>query len=199
MIRKWLILITFFVCPIAFADSSATLSKLLQSTQTLQADFSQVVYDEAQHPLSTSVGSFILEKPNKFYWIITKPTKQIIVNDGKSIWNYQPDLEQVVVSKSTNGIDATPLAILGGSASALTKNFVITQINSNTFKLMAKKPGTFKYVWLYFVNNLIDGMKLQDALGQSTKLEFSHVVANSAIPNTKFIFTVPDGVDVIHN
>jgi len=199
MIKKILIALSFFLFQIANAESSAVLSELLQNTQTIQADFSQIVYDEDGHALSTSIGSFVLKKPNKFYWIITKPSKQIIVNDGKNIWNYQPDLEQVIVSKSSNTLQATPLAILSGSTGALTKNFSITQTDNNTFKLVAKHDGTFKYVWLNFSKGIINGMKLQDALGQSTTLKFSHVIVNIVPPSTKFMFTIPDGVDVIHN
>lgn len=199
MIRNFFFLSLFFICQNVFADPAATLGNLLQSTHTIQADFSQVVYDEDNRALSTSLGFFILQEPNKFYWEITKPSKQIIVNDGKNMWNYQPDLEQVVVSKATNALEATPLAILSGSIAALNKNFTISQVDSNTFKLVAKQTGTFKYVWLYFSKGVINGMKLQDALGQNTQLQFSHVSTNTAVSSTKFMFTVPDGVDVIHN
>jgi len=170
---------------------------LLQKTKVIKAEFKQTVYDNDQHLISSSSGMFILQQPNKFYWLIETPNKQIIVNDSKKIWNYQPDLEQVTVKPSNAALSATPLAILSGSATALTNNFIIQRINDQLFSLTAKQHGSFKYVWLYFNKGIISSMELQDALGQKTKLTFSKVRTDIQVPANQFKFTAPPKVDVI--
>lgn len=179
------------------APASQELTALLRQTQNIKANFVQTVYGEQHSVLSKSTGYFILQQPGRFYWVIATPMKQIIINDGQKIWNYQPELEQVVVKSANQAVQATPLAILGGSSSALQRGFTITRVDQDTFRLQAKKSGTFKYIWLHFTKGIISSMKLQDALGQSTELKFSKVVTNLKVSNSKFKFTAPSGVDVI--
>lgn len=200
MLRKFFAVILLALSPLTFGQSAAeNLSGLLEQTKAIQADFVQTVYDENNTVLSKSFGNFILQRPDKFYWLITKPMKQIIINDGKKIWNYQPDLDQVVVSKASAAVGVTPLAILSGSTQALRNNFVITQVDSSSFKLTAKQSGTFKFVWLDFSHGVISGMKLEDSLGQNTTLEFSNVQTNVSVARNKFTFKVPKDVDVVNS
>lgn len=199
MIRKLLLIATLFCSPALLAATAAQqLSTLLASANTISADFKQTVYDDQGSSLTTSTGQFILSRPDKFYWVVNTPSVQIIVNDGKKIWNYQPDLEQVVVMQTAKAMGAVPLAILSGSISNLQQAFTVSQDNSNTFKLTAIHPSSFQTIWLYFSNGKISGMKLQDQLHQSTQLNFINVKINATVDNKKFVFTPPKGVDVVN-
>ncbi|MBX9705542.1 MAG: outer membrane lipoprotein chaperone LolA, partial [Gammaproteobacteria bacterium] len=180
------------------ATPAQQLSALLASANTISADFKQTVFDDEGTSLATSTGQFILSRPDKFYWVVNTPSVQIIVNDGKKIWNYQPDLEQVVVMPAGKAMGAVPLAILSGSMNDLQQAFTVTQSNSSTFKLTAIHPISFQYIWLYFSNGKISGMKLQDRLNQSTQLNFINVKLNETVDNKKFVFTPPKGVDIVN-
>jgi outer membrane lipoprotein carrier protein len=42
-------------------------------------------------------------------------------------------------------------------------------------------------------------MKIADALGQTTRLEFSNVVSNAAVAADAFHFVPPKGADILDN
>lgn len=198
--KKLLFLILCLLSTSVFAQTpTQQLSDLLKNTRTLEANFTQTVLDDHKQPISKSSGDFILQQPNKFYWHVKQPMQHIIINDGKKMWDYQPDLQQVIVKPVSQAIAATPLAILSGSVTALTKNYIITKESNSVFKLVSKHSNSFKTVWLYFSDAKITGMELQDVLGQSTKLEFTHVKINPHISANQFIFKRPKGVDLINS
>lgn len=199
MLRRIFFIGLLLCSPVLLAATAAQqLSTLLAGANTISADFKQTVFDDQGTSLATSTGQFILSRPDKFYWVVNTPSTQIIVNDGKKIWNYQPDLEQVVVMPASKAMGAVPLAILSGSMSDLQQAFTVTQSGSNTFKLTAIHPSSFQTIWLYFTNGKISGMKLQDRLNQSTQLNFINVKLNATVDNKKFVFTPPKGVDVVN-
>ncbi len=196
--KKIIIVLLCLISPVLFATrASQVLASLLQKTHSINANFTQTVYDANKQQLTKSSGLFMFQQPNKFYWLIQQPMKQLIICNGQKIWNYQPDLAQVVVKPLTSGITATPLAMLSGSQEVLTKHFTVSQINDNTFKLVAKQHSNFQIVWLYFNAGVINAMTLQDALGQRTVLDFDNVQSGVNISANKFTFTPPKGVDIV--
>ena len=192
-----LMLLTTFI----FADpGSDALIKMFSNINSISANFKQTVYDQNGNALSVSTGSLLIARPDKFRWNMTAPMTQLSVGDGKQVWTYQPDLEQVSVNPMTAQIGQTPLAILSGSVSALTQYFTIQATSNQTFKLMAKDPNApFSEVDLQFNGSLISSMTLIDSLDQKTVLSFSNVKNNLAVLASQFTFVVPQGVDVVNN
>jgi outer membrane lipoprotein carrier protein len=184
-----------------FADpGSDALIKMFSNINSISADFKQTVYNQNGSSLSVSTGSMLIARPDKFRWNMTSPMTQLSVGDGKKVWTYQPDLEQVSVNPMTAQIGQTPLAILSGSVSALTQYFTIQATSNQTFKLMAKDTNApFSEVDLKFNGNTISSMTLFDSLDQKTVLSFSNVKNNLIIPANQFTFVVPQGVDVVNN
>jgi outer membrane lipoprotein carrier protein len=193
------VILYFFTTTLLAQSATMQLSNLLKNTHTLKANFIQIVLDEHKHAMSKSSGNFVLQQPNKFYWHVKQPMQHVIINNGKKVWDYQPDLQQVVVKPISQAIATTPLAILSGSTSALTKNFIISRESNSTFKLTNKHSNSFKTVWLYFNNGKIAGMQLQDILGQTTRLQFTHVEINPSVSTQQFIFKRAKGVDLINS
>ncbi|KPK52235.1 MAG: hypothetical protein AMS22_09555 [Thiotrichales bacterium SG8_50] len=64
------------------------LHRFFTTVNSVQAQFSQVVLDEALNTIQESAGTLYIERPNKFRWDYDAPFKQEIVADGKQIWVY---------------------------------------------------------------------------------------------------------------
>lgn len=179
-------------------DAADSLIDLFSNTQTISGKFTQTVYDQSGKSLAKSSGNFIIQRPNKFRWDVKTPMQQLTIADGNKIWLYQPDLMQVTVSRMTQKVGQTPLAILSGSSAALQNNFLIRSNGNNGYKLISKvNQSPFKVIMLYFVNNKISQMQLYDNLGQKTQINFSGVTSNESVSNNAFRFRVPKGVDII--
>jgi outer membrane lipoprotein carrier protein len=184
-----------------FANTASdNLVAAFKNTTTIQGQFTQRVYNQRQHLLSSSHGNFKIQRPNKFVWNVTKPMAQLTIADGKQIWLYQPDLLQVTVSPMTQKIGATPLAILSGSTAALTQNFTMKQLGPQKYALTAKQSDSaFSKITLQLAGKTIKKMQLADSFGQKTVINFTDVSINNTLAKKAFTFTPPKGVDVIKN
>ena len=59
-----------------------------------------------------SSGSFEFQRPGKFRFNYAKPFEQLIVADGKTLWLYDADLNQVTERAQAQVLGSTPAAIL---------------------------------------------------------------------------------------
>ncbi len=70
---------------------------MLNQLKTLQAEFTQRVEDLHGNVIDRSHGTLYLVRPGKFRWENHGSETQIIVTNGKTLWLYDPDLQQVTV------------------------------------------------------------------------------------------------------
>lgn len=181
-------------------SSDMQLKAFLITTRTLSCDFKQVSIDEHGNPVKTSYGKFYLKKPGRFRWDYQRPFKQEIVSNGKKVWFYDADLEQVTVKHLDRAIGATPAMLLSGEMS-LERNFIVekqgTDEGMQWVRLRPKNENSsFKYILIGMDGKTIGGMELSDNFGQLTRIYFSDVKKNYPIDGTTFQFTAPPGVDV---
>lgn len=201
--RAALILLISLFCELAYANDANQLQTLLQSVNTIQADFNQSVLDDFGNLLQSSKGSMSIARPGKFKWRIASPNEQLLIADGEKLWIYDIDLEQVTIKKVTTGIGDTPALLLSGPASDVVKFFNIKKLkhenNKLQFELRSKdKDAMFETITLKFYFDKIQEMRLADSLGQETVVKFSNTKINKTINKNEFNFTPPKGVDVIN-
>ena len=117
--------------------------------------------------------------PTFAYWPSTAVplAEQVIVADGKQIWLYDPELEQVTVRRLDDTLSATPAMLLSGEGK-LRDNFKVVSAkredNVDWVTLEPVRPDTdFKSVTLGFVGAELRHMQLADKLNQTTSLEFA--------------------------
>lgn len=197
-----LALLCLFSMSAAAVEMSADmqLKALLITTRTLSCDFKQVSLDERGNPVKTSYGRFYLKKPGRFRWDYQRPFKQEIISNGKKVWFYDADLEQVTVKHLDQAIGATPAMLLSGEMS-LDHNFIVekqgTDEGMQWVRLRPKdENSSFKYILIGMDGKTIGGMELSDNFGQLTRIYFSDVKKNYPIDGAMFHFTAPPGVDV---
>jgi outer membrane lipoprotein carrier protein len=199
------IILAFASLAIAANNSSTiaanNLITIFNKTNTISSKFKQIVKDSSGQIIATSTGSMIIQRPNRFRWDTQTPMAQLAIADGQQVWLYQPDLEQVTISKMSHEIGQTPLAILSGSITSLQQNFVIEQTNPNEFTLTARKNAVpfHQVILLFDKQERLSQMQLKDELGQTTVLYFTDLKINAAVAKNSFSFAVPKGVDVIRN
>ncbi len=178
------------------------LDAFYKGIKTMQAGFVQTSFDENGKPAQTSEGVFALQRPGKFRFEYTKPYRQLYVADGGKIWNYDPDLEQVIVKSTGSALGDTPALLLSGER-PLERDFSITDLKRDGSDLQwlelrpKKGESSFKSVRLGFSSRGLRLMEVVDALGQTTRLQFRDIKVNRPLPDKLFRFTAPRGVDVI--
>ena len=182
------------------------LNGLLKNTKSMSANFSQTTKGSSGSRSSLSAqngkftGNMSLKRPGNFRWNITGPSEQLIITNGKSLWVYDKDLEQVTRQDASKQVGNTPALLLSGDPSKIAQNFKVTQPqnNKNYYVLYPKSDDSnFESLAISFNSGKPVMMVLNDSLGQVTSIKFSNVKINNTIPNSQFQFTPPKGVDVI--
>lgn len=190
------------LAPLAHADARADLAAFTKGLKSLQGGFSQEVYDTKGHLKQSSSGRVSLATPRQFRWEYVKPYRQLVVADGKTVWIYEPDLQQV--SRRPQGPEEqnSPLAILVDPA-RLDRNYVVTDGGtSGGVEWLGIAPrsnadSNFKSARIGFKDGQLAQIVVTDALGQRTQMYFAKWQRNVALPSGNFSFTPPKGIDVI--
>jgi outer membrane lipoprotein carrier protein len=191
--------------PLLAADDAgiARMHAFLESVQSLKADFTQAVLDPNLKQVKQSSGTLLIKRPNHFRWDYTAPNKEIIVADGKRLWLYDVDLQQVSVKPLNDTLAASPAVLLAGS-NDVEKSFGVQELGEKDglvwVGLSPKVKDTdFESVKLGFKDQELQIMELKDNLGNLTRISFSHLQRNLALDDKSFNFTPPPGADVIGN
>ena len=188
---------------VAHAEDAATQVDLyLAGLRTFAAGFTQVVRDRDGRITERATGTFSLSRPDRFRWEYRAPYEQTIVADGKNVWLYERDLDQVTVRPLESGLGATPALLLSGAskvADAFTSVSIDPDARWKWYRLQPKQPSAdFERVSLAFDDRgRLGGMELQDKLGQVTAIDFSDVQVNGKLDSKLFEFSPPKGADVI--
>ena len=199
MFKKILLAISFI--GLSFQLVASELTDYLNNLHTLEASFTQSVFAKNNTPKQKSAGLIVVRSPDNFYLEYNSPYKLIYVADGKKLWSYDEDLEQVVVKNQGNLLINTP-AMLLGNPKHLTQAYSIEKTGVVDgwlwFELTPKNESTnFESVSLAFKSDELKAMEMRDNFGQTTRLEFIDVKKNPVVANNRFKFTPPKGVDVI--
>ncbi len=187
---------------VVFAENGVKQLKVFtENLISFSGDFTQVVYDANSKPVQESAGVMILQRPGKFSWNYTKPSPQLIVADGESVWIYDEELAQVTVKKLDSNMGSSPILLLG-SDTPLESEFELKNLGQSDgidwVELKPKKADTdFETVYLGLSEGSFAAMELRDKFGQATQIKFSNTTVNGDVDETLFKFSPPEGVDVI--
>lgn len=186
----------------AKASGPAQFQAFISNTHSARASFSQTVTALSGRKPQVSTGSLSFSRPGRFRWIYETPYHQLLVGDGKRLWIFDRDLNQVTVKQLDQALGASPAALLAGD-NALEKNFIVTDAGSadglEFIEAMPrnKEEGGFELVRIGLRDNLPQVMIVHDNFGQQTTLNFRQFERNPPLPADLFRFTPPKGADVL--
>jgi outer membrane lipoprotein carrier protein len=187
----------------SFAQTAAqSLGEQLGHQKNIEADFVQYVLDASGSRLQETHGHMVLAQPNQFWWQTADPFAQLLVSNGKRLWIYDEDLEQVTVQTLDQRTASTPALLLSGNSTNIEAEFDVTMKRGDTglvfYRLTPKDPESlYQTLRLNFKNNQLLEMQLEDAMNQKTSLTFSNIVFNPQLKDGLFEFVVPENTDVL--
>lgn len=186
----------------SMAGARDDLDVFTKGLKGLDGQFTQQVYDTNGRRKEASSGRVALSAPRLFRWEYVKPYAQLIVADGKTVWVYDPDLQQV--SKRAQGSEEqnSPLAALIDPAK-LERDFAIREAGTNGglewLELTPRKgdDAGFRTAKLGFGKGGLQKMSVVDALGQRTEIAFNGWKRNPGFAKGTFTYVPAKGVDVV--
>jgi outer membrane lipoprotein carrier protein len=226
---RWLGLLLAALCcgmvargaPSPGAPQAATpLDGYLDNLRTLRASFLQTLSDAHGHEVDRASGTLIVQRPGKFSWDVhPQPLGsgasasnaaqasnaggggQLMVCDGRNLWFFDRDLEQVTVKPVDAALSATPAMLLSGAVD-VRKSFNISAAGQRMGLdwVLVEPNGAnadFRSALFGFDHGELKRMILEDKLDQTATIIFQKVERNGPVAASEVSFTPPKGADVI--
>ena len=198
--KRILLSLALLAAGVAHADAVDALRDFARDVKSGKALFTQTVTSPDGKRKKQSSGSFEFERPNRFRFAYAKPFEQTIVADGQKVWIYDTDLNQASSRKLADALGATPAALLAGSH--IDADFTLkAQPSEGGVDWVQATPkqaeSTIQSLKLGFRGKELAAMEIVDGFGQRSRLDFSAVQANVAVPAERFQFKLPPGADLI--
>lgn len=193
----------------AMADGLKSLESFMKNVRAGKAEFTQSVTappkqgQEARTKISS--GSFEFQRPGKFRFNYVKPFEQLIVADGKTLWLYDADLNQVTERAQAQALGSTPAAILTSATDlkALKADFELSnEPNGDGMEWVLANPkqkgGQLKSVRIGFTpEGQLAALSIEDSFGQHSLMKFQSLQTQVSLPASTFQFKAPKGADVL--
>lgn len=192
------------------------LDAYLDNLKTLRASFLQTLADSQGHEVDRANGTIVVQRPGKFRWEIhpqaasggdgaaaasSASAGQLMVCDGRNLWFFDRDLDQVTVKPVDSALSATPAMLLSGAVD-VRKNFTITGAGERQgLQWVLVEPhgaeADFREALFGFDHGDLKRMILEDKLDQTATVIFDKVERNGPVAPAEVSFTPPPGADVI--
>ena len=184
-----------------WAAPADELSNLLNKTIAFSGQFSQSVYDNKSQLIEEANGEVVFKKPHFFKWIYQAPHQNQIIGDGETVYIYDPDLSQVIMSRFSQSKSNNPANIF--FLNNLEESFKVTKIlidDEVWYRCESKlKDIDYQSIEISFNKDKIKAMKVIDGLQNKIVINFVNISYSADIDEASFLFNVPDNVEVIKN
>jgi outer membrane lipoprotein carrier protein len=180
------------------------LQKSYDSTTDFVADFRQETEVKTLNRTMKAFGKLSFKRPGKMFWRYDEPKNQFVLTDGKHLYFYQPEQNQVIKSPLKNAFRGDiPLSFLLGLGN-LKKDFTATlkasDDNQNVLRLEPKgEAGGYSEILLGVSKASSDilWVSVRDAASNLTTLRFSAMRKGVGIQDSLFQVKIPDGADIV--
>jgi outer membrane lipoprotein carrier protein len=186
------------------ADLDTIVERLQQRydcSRSMQANFDETLSSPGGIT-RTRKGTVYFKKVGRMRWEFAVPSEGTVVSDGKTVYDYEKDLNQVVELPVNKALKSSATAFLLGlgnirrdfkaslspapSSDGLTHVILTPKGGGDTMEL-GLDPKSYDIV----------NFKLTNQVGSVTQLKFSDIRTNVALDDTLFKFTVPEGADIV--
>ena len=174
------------------------------ATESYEAVFRQRIEMPGVGAEVSSTGRFYFAKPDFVRWEYTEGPPQTVVGDGRWIWVYQPDLEQVYqVDYSTAFGEGGLVALLAGREGLAERYEAVLAPGEDGTVVFDLKPmaGASGAIRVAVDDDDFDlrTVTFVDPAGSTTRMAFDEILRNQGVAADLFSFTPPKGVDIIRD
>ena len=208
-----LVVVALFLVPnIALAQELDQVVAGVEATygkvNDLRADFTQVAHNKSLGQDIKAQGTVYLKKGGKMRWEYKSPSPQQIVSDGKTLWVYTPELNQVnkgSAPKALAGPAGSFLAGLGRVRDEFNVRFLnpankVDASGRPVLDLTPKSPTPLLTRLVLAVDpkdHIVRDAVIYDQFQNTVNMTFTKVTTNSGLADSLFTFTPPKDAAVV--
>jgi outer membrane lipoprotein carrier protein len=169
------------------------------------ADFDQESILKAMAVTDTASGRLMVRQPGKMRWEYVVPDPQTIITDGKALWVYRPEENQVLVGKAPSFFGEGKGAGFLSNIKMVRKSFQLSLATTDDpkryhLKLVPNKSSVdLMAVELDIDKKTFDLVRITtfNVYGDETRIELKNLNFDDPPPESLFRFDVPEGADVL--
>jgi outer membrane lipoprotein carrier protein len=174
----------------------------------LRGEFTQSALNKSLNQTIDAKGTVYLKKGGKLRWEYAEPTKQEIVSDGKTIWIYTPQLNQVNTGPAPEALSGPAGSFLSGLGK-LREHFTVrflnpaqpTDADGNIVLDLTPKQAlpTLARLLLTVEPRTYELRKavVYDQFENTVTMRFTKLAVNTGLPDKLFAFTPPPGAATV--
>jgi outer membrane lipoprotein carrier protein len=174
----------------------------LDSWTRLAGGFSQEVFSPTLPAGQVETGTFEISRPDRMRWDYALPERKLAVTDGRSTWLYLPEDRQVIVGRLDSLRRDGAVALLLSGSLRMEEAFSVGQVargdDSLEMVLVPRAPSASisRIDLVAAAGGSILSFTVHDPAGNSVLWSFEDLQLDPPLPEERFSFQVPAGVEV---
>ena len=194
--QKLTALSLFAMASMAWANADIELQNRLNKVSVLSADFAQTVMSANGSNVQQGNGKLRIKRPNLFRMDIKSPQETQIIADGKTLWFYDPFVEQVTANWVKDAVNNTPFVLLTSNDKSHWAQYTVEQKDDRfVLKPKAKNSNIKQFDIRIDPNGVLKGFSTIEKDGQSNQYILRNIT-NQNLDGSLFKFTVPKGIEL---
>lgn len=179
---------------LSLADDATVLQNRLNQVNSFHANFVQRVSSAEGVAVQEGEGELWVKRPNFFNWHMTSPDESLMISDGKTLWFYNPFLEQVSANWLKTSVSNTPFMLITRNSASDWHQYNVTQKGDNFLMIPKFSNTNLKQFTIKVTDNgTIEGFTVIEENNHRSDYQLKNQ-NNAAVDTTKFHFTPPQGV-----
>ena len=194
--QKLTALSLFAMASMAWANADIELQNRLNKVSVLSADFAQTVMSANGSNVQQGNGKLRIKRPNLFRMDTKSPQETQIIADGKTLWFYDPFVEQVMANWVKDAVNNTPFVLLTSNDKSHSAQYTVEQKDDRfVLKPKAKNSNIKQFDIRIDPNGVLKGFSTIEKDGQSNQYILRNIT-NQNLDGNLFKFTVPKGIEL---
>ena len=176
------------------------------SVSGFSANFSQTSTIKAMEITDNASGRAFFKRSGKMRWEYETPDRQMIITDGKTLWVFRPDDNQVMIGKA-------PSFFKGGKGFSFLSdmkvikqqfNMVLEKETQEGFFILKLNPREKTYdiveIYLWISRKTFDVVRIltYNSYGDETRIVFNNIQLKQKLDDSLFSFEISEGMEVLH-
>jgi outer membrane lipoprotein carrier protein len=184
-------------------SAAINLAAKLAEINSIEAGFDSVTRAPDGMQVDSSQGRMVIHENGQFIWDISDPFAQLIQSDGKTLWLFDPDLEQVTIRVLDRSELSVVLLLFSGDPAAILEHYSINTADKNPdiYILEAtseKQQLPAREIRIEFSGQMPALLTTVDHYQQQLEIRFQNPEINQELEPGQFVFQLPPFADVFY-
>jgi len=170
------------------------------------AYFSQTSTIKAMEITDSASGRAFFKRSGKMRWEYETPDRQMIITDGKTLWVFRPEDNQVMIGKAPSFFEGGKgFSFLSDMKVIRQKfNMVLEKETEEGFFVLKLNPREKTYdiveIYLWISRKTFDVVRIltHNSYGDETQIVFNNIQLKQDLDDSLFSFEISEGIEVLH-